>query len=122
YYWLLIKAVSSDFSHFIDEAHPAMPGETIVTWMTGLGPLDGPLATGEPGPADPPLHPLAHLGCDLSITGYLTWRGVEVPFVAYAPGLAGFYQVDITIPSDWPAGVAVLRCYVGTAWSPIDFG
>jgi len=29
-----------------------------------------------------------------------------MPFIAYAPGLLGVYQVDLVIPADWPAGPA----------------
>jgi uncharacterized protein (TIGR03437 family) len=109
-----VKAASSDFSHLIDDAHPALPGETIVVWMTGLGPLDQTLATGAPGPSNPPAHTLAHLDCGMaSTTGGPAWEGTLVPFVGYAPGLVGFYQVNITIPIDWPAGPALLDCYSG---------
>lgn len=44
-----------------------------------------------------------------------SWTGLALPFVAYAPGLTGFYQVDITIPPDWPAGQFQVACYSGTA-------
>jgi uncharacterized protein (TIGR03437 family) len=37
-------------------------------------------------------------------------RGLELPFVAYAPGMIGVYQVDVTIPADWPAGEHLLTC------------
>ncbi len=113
----LIKAASQDFSHLIDRNNPASPGETVHVWLTGLGPLDRPVATGVPGPFDPPSHPLAPLGCAMFGVGNTnpSWTGVALPFVAYAPGLAGFFQVDITIPPDWPAGTFQVACYSGTA-------
>jgi uncharacterized protein (TIGR03437 family) len=114
-----VKAASSDFSHLIDADHPAIPGQTIVVWLTGLGPLDQPVATGAPGPNNPPAHPLAHLECGLASKGGSMWEGLNLPFIGYAPGLVGVYQVNVVIPSDWPAGTAVLDCYTGTASSAL---
>ena len=113
----LIKAASQDFSHLIERNNPALPGETVHVWLTGLGPLDRPVATGVPGPFDPPSRPLAPLGCAMFGLGNTnpSWTGVALTFLAYAPGLAGFYQVDITIPADWPAGTFQVACYSGTA-------
>jgi uncharacterized protein (TIGR03437 family) len=109
-----MKAAAADFSHLIDNAHPAMPGETIVVWLTGLGPLDQPVATGAPGPSNPPAHPLAHLECGLgSLNGGPRWQGLVLPFIGYAPGLVGVYQVNVTIPAGWPAGMSLLDCYSG---------
>jgi len=68
-----------------------------------------------PGPFNPPALTLAPLGCGLvSLNGGPTWQGVTVPFVGYAPGFVGVYQVNIMIPNDWPAGIALLDCYSGT--------
>jgi uncharacterized protein (TIGR03437 family) len=113
----MVKAASQDFSRLVDQENPALPGETVHVWLTGLGPLDRPVATGVPGPFDPPSRPLAPLGCAMFGVGNTnpSWTGVALPFVAYAPGLAGFYQVDITIPPDWPAGMFQVACYSGTA-------
>jgi uncharacterized protein (TIGR03437 family) len=109
-----MKSAAADFSHLIDADHPAMPGETIVVWLTGLGPLDQPVATGAPGPSNPPAHPLAHVECGLgSLNGGPTWQGLVLPFIGYAPGLVGVYQLNVTIPSDWPAGMSLLDCYSG---------
>ena len=114
-----MKASHQDFSGLADYTHPALPGETIAVWLTGLGPLDRPVATGAPGPANPPAHPLAHLECGMeSPTG--VWRGVVLPFVGYAAGLVGAYQVNVTIPGDWPAGASYLDCYSGARYSSLN--
>ena len=67
--------------------------------------------------------PLAPLGCFLLTALGTPGRGLEIPFLAYAPGLVGVYQADIVIPADWPAGNALLICdSKGTAtsgWLPI---
>lgn len=52
--WL--KAALPDFSGLVTEDRPAKAGSTIHTWIYNLGPLDRPVPTGAPGPANPPLH------------------------------------------------------------------
>ena len=72
------------------------------------------MATGAVGPTNPPAHPLAHLECELANMGVgPAWRGLELPFIGYAPGLVGVYQVNVKIPADWPTDTAYLDCYSG---------
>lgn len=110
----LAKAAQADFRSLVSEKNPAPAGSTVHFWLTGLGALDRPVATGEKGPVNPPARPLAPLACYiLNDSGVPAVRGLELPFVAYAPGLVGVYQVDAVIPADWPAGLAYLTCAVG---------
>jgi uncharacterized protein (TIGR03437 family) len=106
-----LKAVQEDWSDLVTETNPAAAGTTIHTYMFGLGRLDRAVATGEPGPDSPPARPLASMACYIrGDENNPPPRGVELPFIAYAPGLVGVYQVDITIPSNWPAGRALINC------------
>jgi uncharacterized protein (TIGR03437 family) len=110
-----VKAAKGDFSGLVDGARPALPGETIHVYLLGLGPLDREVRTGEPGPADVPARPAAPIACYLAGPEQNPpARGLVLPFVAYAPGLTGVYQVDMTIPADWPAGEAVVTCESNT--------
>jgi uncharacterized protein (TIGR03437 family) len=102
---LNIKAVHDDFSALVSSDNPARPGETLHVYMTGLGPLDQAVATGAPGPSSPPARPLAGMNCR---TG--TFRPIDVPFVAYAAGLVGVYQVDITMPDSVGDGPTYINC------------
>jgi uncharacterized protein (TIGR03437 family) len=102
----VVKAVHQDFSTLVDSSNPARPGETIHVYMTGLGALDRPVATGVPAPFSPLARPLATVGCELlQHPGALT-----VPLVAYAGGLIGVYQVDVTMPDVLGDQAATLRC------------
>jgi uncharacterized protein (TIGR03437 family) len=115
------KASHQDFASLITPENPARSGETIHVYLTGLGPLDGPIGTGETGPDSPPLHPLATLSCSLD--------GFSVPILlTYAAGLVGFYQADIALPvfraptrselicqSTTPTGGTSTRAYLSTA-------
>ncbi|MBI2689216.1 MAG: hypothetical protein HYX27_23175 [Acidobacteria bacterium] len=109
----LAKAAQADFRSLVSRDNPAPAGSTIHIWLTGLGPLDRPLATGERGPVDPPSRPLTPLACYIVNESRIpATRGLALPFIAYAPGLLGVYQVDVTIPADWPSGWAYLHCTV----------
>ncbi len=104
-------AAQQDFSGTVTEQNPAPAGSTIHVWLTGLGMLDQPLRTGEVGPADPPARPVTPLACYLHPAGNQSASvGLSLPFVAYAPGLLGLYQVDLTIPEGWPSGKNDVFC------------
>lgn len=106
-----LAALLQDFSGFVTLRTPAPAGSTIHMYLTGLGPLDRPLKTLEPGPFAPAARPLAELACYIRDPDFKApARGLVLPFVAYAPGLVGVYQVDATIPDDWPAGLHTITC------------
>ena len=98
------KAAHQDFSSLVSAANPARAGETIHVYLTGLGPLDKPLSTGQPGPDAPPLHPLASLLCSLNN------QPAQSPVLTYAPGLIGFYQADLIVPNLVLNGTSALSC------------
>jgi uncharacterized protein (TIGR03437 family) len=76
---------------------PAMPGDIVVLWATGLGPTTAP-------PGDLPLQiptaawPLAP-GANLSILldGVAVSPGA-IDYAGQAPGFAGLYQINLTLP------------------------
>ncbi len=103
------KAVHQDFQDLVTPANPARPGELIHVYLTGLGPLDGPLPTGAPGPLTPLLHPVTPLRCALVGS---TIQPLAMPYLGYAVGLVGIYQADVTIPSDVTMGTQQLLCRV----------
>lgn len=110
------KAAQKDFSSLVTSENPAPAGSTIHIWLTGLGPLDRPLATGERGPVNEPARPLVPIACYI-LNEHNPPRGLEIPFIAYAPGLLGVYQVDLVIPTGWPAGPAALSCRLSDGYS-----
>lgn len=77
---------------------PARPGEIVVLFASGLGPVDPPVKAGDAAPADP-----------LSWTVHrpaVTFGGMagEVLFCGLAPGFAGLYQINVRIPLGAPKG------------------
>jgi uncharacterized protein (TIGR03437 family) len=104
------KAAHADFSGLVTPSSPARPGETVHVYLTGLGPLDHPLATGAPGPADPLVHPVAPLVCRLGDPP----EPLVMPYLGYATGMIGIYQADLTIPDHPPDGRPSLYCTATT--------
>ncbi|MDX2269094.1 MAG: hypothetical protein NW208_13375 [Bryobacter sp.] len=107
----ILAAAQQDFTSVVSLANPALRGSLIHAYAFGLGPTDIPLATGEPGPSNPPARPLAPFACTLRTDDSTPLlRGVELPTIIYAPGLIGVYQIDVRIPADWPSGISNLIC------------
>ena len=110
----LIIAAQEDFASLVTLAHPAPPGSTIHFWVTGLGPLDQSLATGQKDPSNPVSRPIAQLSCGISIRDDLgLFVDLGQPLVIYAPNLVGVYQVDITIPRFTASGLRSIKCALG---------
>jgi uncharacterized protein (TIGR03437 family) len=94
-----------------DATHPTKPGEALILWCIGLGPTIPSVPDGTPAPADP----LARLIATPRITGF--YVGDIVPsFAGLAPGEAGVYQVNITVPDNAPMGTSLLSLRQG-AWT-----
>jgi dipeptidyl aminopeptidase/acylaminoacyl peptidase len=83
--------VHQNFKGLITQSSPAHSGEEMVTYMTGLGPVDGS------GIVKPGFH------CG--------FNGVpaDVLYAGLAPQFVGFYQVNIRVP-DLRTGSAFLNC------------
>jgi len=91
-------------------ANPAVAGSYIAAYLTGLGPVQPPVATGVAAPLSP-----------LSITTNTvtaTIGGVAAPvvFAGLAPGYSGLYQVNIQVPQ-LPSGRYPLQVSVGRVGS-----
>ncbi len=87
---------------------PAQTGETIELYLTGLGAVRPTLNDGTPAPSNPPAvttsTPQVYL---LDAAGH--YQQATVTFSGLAPGYAGLYQINFTIPSGLAAGDATLE-------------
>jgi uncharacterized protein (TIGR03437 family) len=100
-------ALRQDFS-IVSPTNPARRGETIAIYVTGLGEVRGPNGeapppAGEAAPSDRLFRTTAQF-FNVNIEG----TPATVPFAGLAPGFAGLYQVNVTIPQDAPQGNAEL--------------
>lgn len=83
----------------VTPAEPAHPGEPIVFYATGLGPVDHPVRTNEPAPIAEPLA-RTPVPPDVSIGGLKA----KVDFSGLLPGSAGVYQINTRIPDTLDRG------------------
>ena len=95
----------ADWSRVTKE-RPAVGGQVIHFFATGLGPVLGPVRTGEPAPVES-LRPLQN-EFQCSFSGYA--GRPEVLFAGLAPGTLGYYQVSLRLPNELPSGDAQLYC------------
>jgi uncharacterized protein (TIGR03437 family) len=101
------SAITHANGALVSASAPVIPGETLEIYMTGLGRVDGTLATGQPAPASPLLHVLAPVVVQIGDT-------MQLPpdFAGLTPGLAGVYQVNVVVPQNLPARTYPLRVTV----------
>lgn len=113
---------SGAFQHAADYAlvstgNPARAGEVVIGYLTGLvADPRPPVQTGQPSPADPPAVVSQELGGGASRPRFEIWMGdlpnpkvVDPSFLGLAPGLAGVYQVNFTIPDGLATGNQPVR-------------
>jgi uncharacterized protein (TIGR03437 family) len=78
--------------------NPAVIGETVAVYVTGLGAVSPAIADGAPGPTSTLSWAT---GTVTAYIGSATTAPVQatVVYAGLAPALSGLYQIDITIPS-----------------------
>jgi uncharacterized protein (TIGR03437 family) len=88
-------------------SHPAVAGETVLIYMTGLGATPGHPATGAP----------AVTGASTSTLASVTIGGknAHVDYSGLAPAFVGLYQVNAIIPSGLSSGDQPVVVTLGTA-------
>jgi len=94
---------SSDFS-LVTQQNPAKIGETIAVFVTGLGDVFPTVPDGAAGPSS--LSKTTN-----TITADVSGTTATVTYAGLAPGLAGLYQVNVTIPTGVTAGNNYLGIY-----------
>jgi uncharacterized protein (TIGR03437 family) len=82
----------------VSTSSPAVPGENLVIYLTGLGATTVNVPSGSPSPSSP----LAYV----TNTPALTLNGNSIPllFAGLTPGLVGLYQINFQVPAMLAAG------------------
>jgi uncharacterized protein (TIGR03437 family) len=96
-----------------DATHPTKPGESLILWCIGLGPTQPAVPDGTPAPS---AEPLARLTSGIQVAG-LGYPPLTPDFAGLAPGEAGVYQVNLTVPANAPKGNALVEVLTGSASS-----
>jgi uncharacterized protein (TIGR03437 family) len=101
-------ALNADYS-INGENQPAAAGSYISAYMTGLGAVDNPVPTGLATPANP----LSRV--TRPVTATIGEQPATVLFAGLAPGFAGLYQVNVTVPQLQPGDYALQITVAGVA-------
>ena len=91
-------AVNSIDGTLVGPDNPATPGEIVVLYTTGLGPLSLALQDGFGAPSSP----LARTVDPVNVV--VNNETCNVLFSGLAPGFVGLYQVNFQLPEDLPSG------------------
>ncbi|MBI1789988.1 MAG: hypothetical protein HYR60_20855 [Acidobacteria bacterium] len=97
----------------VSPSAPAVNGSDLAVYTTGLGPVSPPVPSGAPAPNDS----LSSVTSAPSVI--VAGAEVQPTFAGLAPGLIGVYQVNFTLPSGAPTGIATLQVKIGGATSNI---
>jgi uncharacterized protein (TIGR03437 family) len=101
-----------------DAAHLTHPGEYVILYMTGQGPLDTPVPDGAAAPSNP----LARATLPVTVT--IGGLDAHVAFAGLTPTLTSLFQVNVQIPEIY-SGTHPLVVTVGSSTSdvfPISVG
>jgi uncharacterized protein (TIGR03437 family) len=85
------KSFQADFTPLTSNPRP---GDIVIAYATGLGPVTGSIRTGEPAPLDRIIAAQIQLSC--RFIPYQT--DAETLFAGLAPGLTGVYQINFRLP------------------------
>jgi len=85
----------------VNAASPARRGETVQLFLTGLGAVTPTIPDGSAAPSSP----LSVVNADVKV--YVGGRQAAVLFKGLAPGLAGLYQINFTVPATAATGTAI---------------
>jgi uncharacterized protein (TIGR03437 family) len=87
----------SNTGTILNANHPAVPGENVVMYFTGIGPITNNPGTGKAAP----LSPLSQATSAVNVT--VNGISVQPSFTGLTPGFAGLGQVDFQLPANMPA-------------------
>src|SRR5581483_8703270 len=89
-------------SSVVNDQSPAVKGETIQIYLTGLGAVTPAVADGAAGrsaPLSTTNVPASNNCADNSICVLIAGQPAAVSYAGLAPGLPGVYQINAQVPS-----------------------
>jgi uncharacterized protein (TIGR03437 family) len=88
------QPIHQDFSGFINPSSPALGGEVVNYYFTGLGIVSPAAADGKPAGTNP----LSLATTPLTLVGDAGQAAAKIVYAGLAPGTVGLYQVSIQLP------------------------
>lgn len=99
-----IALVHGDWRGLVTSADPAVPGEVVHAYMSGLGRVEGPVSTGVAAPADTVHRIQRKMACYINdVFAFMDWP-METIYAGLAPGTVGLYQLSLRVRSDGRGG------------------
>lgn len=95
-----VAAIHEGWDALVTSSNPAVRGEIVHVYGTGFGRVKDPPRAGMPAPLSPPLSTIEPVTCWTWSADSVRMIPIEVLFAGLAPGLAGYYQLDMRIPVD----------------------
>jgi len=86
----------------VTDSSPAVPGETVLLFMNGLGTVTPQVGDGAAGPSNPLSYSDEYNASNIYIgldDGSGNFPMVNITYAGLAPGFAGLYQVNFTLPT-----------------------
>jgi uncharacterized protein (TIGR03437 family) len=97
----------ADFT-LVNAASPALGGETVLVYLTGMGAVNPPLADGVGGGSSPLNNATAQVNVLIGgIAGQVSYSGL-------APGFPGLYQINVTLPPLPPGATGSIPLAIAT--------
>ena len=93
--------IREDDNLLVTASHPVHHGDRLLIYLTGLGVTSPVVAAGLAAPSDP----LAQV--QTPVTATLGGVGLSVLSANLIPGMAGTYQVSVSVPNNVPLGLGV---------------
>jgi minor extracellular serine protease Vpr len=101
-----VAALDTNYA-LVSTSNPTSSGKVVMLFANGLGPVTHQPASGEPAP----YNPLAETKVPPTVT--IGGKKADVGFSGLAPGFAGLYQINVTIPSGLTAGNQPVTVSIG---------
>lgn len=83
----------------VSSSNPAKPKETVIMFMNGLGPVTPQVDDGVGAPSDPVSSSVEARNVAVILDDGTNFQFAQVLFAGLAPGFAGLYQVNFTLPA-----------------------
>lgn len=103
----------------VSESAPALPGDVVMLYLSGLGEVSPPIAAGLK-PGDGTTTPLNEVPV-ATVEVYVNAQRAQVFWAGLAPGWPGLYQINFQMPPTLPDGMAQIevRCQTKRTQAPI---
>jgi uncharacterized protein (TIGR03437 family) len=112
----IIVVAQSNGAEFLNTpSAPASAGDALIIYCAGLGAVSPPVQDGSAAPSSPPA------STTNPVTATIGGKPGQVLFAGLAPGFAGLYQVNVTVPEGVAAGssVPVVLTVAGASSRPV---